>query len=98
MKTFLELAEEINYDEWKLASEKLNSDVDAADKKLKGVIGDTSKSGGSVPDDIKNSPQFKKADKEYKIAFKKLQNFNKTSPKAYMKQHTKDRRASWRNK
>jgi len=83
-----------DYIEWKGESDKLNKSV----TKLSDILQKFQKnSSGQISDEIKNSDEFKKAKKEYNLEFKKLQNFNKSTPKDFLRQASKDRRSKWKN-
>lgn len=72
----------MTYEEAKAHKQKLNEEVDRYSKILnsfeKGNIGLT-------PDHIKESPEYKEADKAFKIAFSNLRDFNAWYVKEFMK-------------
>lgn len=94
MKTFREIAlvEEQTYEDWNAESKKLNAEVDKADVEINKAAGKTN--GGLVSDEVRQSKEYKTASSNYNKAFKALQNFNKLSPKAFMKRQAKEYRAN----
>ena len=95
MKTYKEFIAEVkidqaDYDKWKKEQDDIQKDVDKTSSILQkfGTI--------DVSDEVRNKPDFKKAKKEYDIAFKKLQDFNKKSDKKYLKKSAMDKRTSWK--
>ena len=95
MKTFKEFISEVkidqaDFDKWKKESDKIQSEVDKADEKL-------AKFGRlNVSDEIRSKPEWKKANKDFKIAFKKSQDFAKGSDKNYLRKVAMDKRSSWK--
>jgi hypothetical protein len=75
---------------WKVNKSTLEDEVDRLDKALKNIVGNTN--GGLVPDVIRTSKEYEKANAMFKKAFKKLQDFNKQAPKGFLKKLSKESR------
>jgi len=84
------LNEEADYSFWKVNKGTLEDDVDNMEKSLKDIAGVTN--GGLVPEKIRTSKEYIKADQMFRRAFKKLQDFNKKSPKAFQRKLSKETR------
>ena len=81
----------LSYDDWKTAKDDLNTVVDIIGAKL-----DSNPTGemGLTPDKIRKSKKYKQLDQDFKDIFKKLQDFNKKSPKEFKRREAKERRAN----
>jgi tetratricopeptide (TPR) repeat protein len=75
-------ASQPSYEEWLKQKNELQDEVDKTSEALNKITG---KGGGLTPDSIKNTPEYKKAKKDYNDAFEKLRTFNGKSPAEYMK-------------
>lgn len=73
------------FTQWLEDRKVIDAEVKAASEKLK-EFDKHRTSSGMYPKEIRDTPEFKKAEKEFNIAFSKLQKFNKASPKEYMRQ------------
>ncbi len=83
-----EIVEAVTYDDWKIKQSEVNKLVDDADALMQKY----STSGGLVSDEIRNSKEYKRDNQTFKVAFKNLQAFNKSSPKEFQKRDSKERR------
>jgi len=81
------------YNKWLKTSKKLNDMVDKFSDALQKFP--KSESGG-VTDEARATMKFKIANNQYKQGFKMLQDFNKKSPKEFMRKKAEEKRASWR--
>ena len=84
------LLEEQDFTIWKVNKSTLEDDVDLFDKELNNIAGDTK--GGLVPEEIRTSDEYKSAKDRFNRAFKKLQDFNKSAPKGFLKKASKEAR------
>lgn len=75
----------LKYEEWLKEKKQLQDEVDKTSEALKKITGKNG--GGLTPDSIKNTPEYKKAKKDYNNAFEKLRTFNGKSPAEYMKRN-----------
>ncbi len=85
-----EIVEAVTYDDWKIKQSDINKLVDDADELIQKY---STGSGGLVSDEIRNSKEYKRDNQAFKVAFKNLQAFNKSSPKEFQKRDSKERRA-----
>ncbi|KAB7891351.1 hypothetical protein [Poseidonibacter ostreae] len=90
---------ELNYEDWKSESSRLNNIVDEKDemltKTIEGINKEKSLSIGSmglVHEDVRTDERYTKACREFKIAFNEYRSFNGKSPKKYMQRSAKERR------
>ena len=67
----------------------INNKVDRLSQELQKF---TKGDGGAVSSKVRSTPEYKKAKKEYDIAFKELQKFNKETPKDVKNKLSKERR------
>ena len=83
-------ADDAEYAKWLNTSKKLNARVDATSAVMqqfpKGAMGLT-------PEAVRFSVEFKAADAAFQRAFRMLQDFNKNSPKAFLRRASAERRA-----
>lgn len=88
----------MNYDIWKIESEKLMSLLDIKDMALKACIEKLLKEQGKVsesgllPDSIAENQEYKEVKSEYRSAFHDLREFNKNSPKNFFNKRNKEDR------
>jgi len=73
----------MTYEEYKTQKELLYKAMDDASHKLKLVTGNNN--GGLTPDSIKESNEYKQAKRDFTIAFENVRQFNKFSPKEFLK-------------
>ena len=91
MITFKEyLAEEIDYDTYKVKSKEIND----KETKLSDIL--VSIGGHDPSNEVRNTPKWKKAKSDYAKSFKELQTFNLTNKKN-AKKHHQEKRSSWKN-
>ena len=81
----------ITFEEYQAQKLILDAAVDASSKALQVF---PSGAGGLTPDDIKLSPEFQAAKREFAIAFDAIRKFNATIPKAFMQRASVIRRAA----
>jgi len=79
-----------SYEIWFVNKGTLEDNVDLTERELLSITGDTK--GQPLSDEIRNSPTYKKAKLRFDKAFKELQQFNKNSPKEFLKRERKERR------
>jgi len=79
-----------SYEIWKLNKQTLEDNVDIREKVLLSITGKTN--GGVLPEKIRTSKEYQEANKNFKKAFKELQDFNKKSPKEFQKRFRKETR------
>ena len=84
-----EIVESIEYDEWIEISTAINKEVDDSEIALTKYDREAS---GLIPEKTRTSSAYKKDKSTFDQAFKKLQNFNKNSSKAFVKKQTQERR------
>lgn len=90
--TLSSLMEEQDFSIWKVNKSTLEDDVDLFSKEINDISGNTSATGGLTSEEIRTSDKYKDANSRYKIAFKKLQDFNKNSPKGFLKKLSTEER------
>ena len=91
----IEILEDLDYETWNKQSLELNSFVDKmGDIVNKIAKTDPDRQGGLVSDKVTGSAKYRKAKKDYDVAFRKLQNFNKNSSKAFQRRQSKEHRAN----
>ena len=78
----------IAYEDWKKASIYLNNEVNEKSSILQPY--------NFRDENVRMSEEYQKVKKDYDKSFKKLQDFNKVSPKQYQKRYRDEKRASWR--
>jgi len=78
----------ISYEDWKKAYINLNNEVDEKSLILEPYDFRDEK--------VRMSEEYQKVKKDFDKSFKKLQDFNKVSPKQYQKRYHNEKRASWR--
>jgi len=81
-----------DYEEWKETKQEIEMRVDSSEKELKKITGNTN--GGILSDEIRTSSEYKTVKKKFDAAFNDLRNFNKNSPKDFLKKE----RSEYRNK
>ncbi len=85
-----------NYNDWINNSKKINQYVDTLEYELKDYISyklkelNIESSLGLVPNEIRNDKKYKELKVKFDSAFKKLQEFNKASPKKYKQKRYND--------
>lgn len=79
-----------SYTEAKKLSDKLYENVRQTEKALKEVSGEKGKFN-LTPDHVRNTPEWKKAKRDYDTAFKALQDFNTVYTRRFKKEIQKDR-------
>lgn len=90
----------MTYEEWKIKSNDISNLVDISEKKLNDI---TSKlcseysislvSGGLVPEIIRNDKEYRNSMIEFRNAFNYYREFNKNSPKEFMKKRSLEYRS-----
>jgi hypothetical protein len=83
----------MTYEEWIKKSNELNANVDLAHDELHKIIGDLKSASGLVSDEVRATPEFKEAKKNYDLAFNAYRVFNQSSPKEYMQRKSQEHRA-----
>ena len=83
----------ISYEDWKKAYIYLNNEVDEKSLLLNKYPTNPS---GLIEEKVRMSEEYQKVKKDFDKSFKKLQDFNKVSPKQYQKRYHKEKRARWR--
>ncbi len=89
-------AVEQDYEAWLKASAEVRKTVDDISDKMDVMIKKSPGSMGGASEELRVNKDFRALKKQFDSAFKYLQNFNKTSPKAFLKREFKEKRASWR--
>lgn len=79
----------ISYEDFLLQSKKLNDEVDKFDKILQDKY---KKVGGLIPNEIRNSPEYRTDKSNFDKAFKQLQEFNSKIPKEYARRRSMEKR------
>lgn len=74
----------MSYRKWLAMSEVVNESVNIASL----ALNEFRTSAPLIPDAVKFSPEFMSAKRSYKVAFKILQDFNKSSPKEYQRRRS----------
>jgi len=95
MSRATDIVELVTYDQWDLESREINNAVNKASDELNKAF--KKMPSGGLSDEVRATPKFKKLKQAYNIAFKKLQDFNKKSSKAFQKKQKMEKRKPWRN-
>lgn len=89
----------MTYEEWKIKSNDISNLVDISEKKLNDVIATLCKkyslsfvSGGLVPEIIRTDTEYRNTMIEFRNAFNYYREFNKNSPKEFMKKRSLEHR------
>ena len=90
----------MTYEEWKIKSNAISNLVDIAEKKLNDITlklcsehSISLVSGGLVPEIIRNDKEYRNSMIEFRNTFNYYREFNKNSPKEFMKKRSLEYRS-----
>lgn len=84
----------ISFEQWLEERDQIETRLKEAIEKLK-QWDDCRNEMGLLPDSIRQTPIYRRRKKEFNILFLKLQEYNRNSPKGYMKKASQLRLQKW---